>query len=457
MAPSIGAQLKHIRESQGISLETISQKTHISMVYLKAIEINDQASLPSKVQLRGFLRLYANVLGVNIDALTVGGYHLTQDTSETEDESETTIDTSQTESEPGDDHNLPPVTSEVEAETSIEIEPVSNSQELPQAEESFFSPFGDRGSNASNSLFENIGQGLKQRRELLSISIKDVFESIHIREEYIIAIESGQFGQLPSPVQGKGMLVNYASFLSLDIDTVLSKYTDALQMQHSEKQKEVENRSRKPARELSTKALKLKTFFSLDLLIILGLFFVIATFVIWGANRIIKSQTPLDKQNELPGVADVLLATPTRTPRIPSTVETQQNNEAEDELADQDTSEEIPLFTPAPSNEPINLVLIPRQRLWVRVTSDEKVAFQGRLIPGNAYDFYGQNQVEILTGNAGSLQIIFNDKDIGSSGLTGQVVSLSFTESGLELPATILTPIIIETPTGTPTSGDMSD
>ncbi|MBW6467448.1 MAG: helix-turn-helix domain-containing protein, partial [Brevefilum sp.] len=59
MAASIGAQLKQIRESQGISLETISQKTHISLAYLKAIEIGDEEFLPSRVHLRGFLRLYA--------------------------------------------------------------------------------------------------------------------------------------------------------------------------------------------------------------------------------------------------------------------------------------------------------------------------------------------------------------------------------------------------------------
>mgnify|MGYP003821820757 CR=1 FL=1 len=54
----IGARLKKIRESQGISLETISHKTRISLNYLKAIEINDEDSLPSKVQLRG---LYASM------------------------------------------------------------------------------------------------------------------------------------------------------------------------------------------------------------------------------------------------------------------------------------------------------------------------------------------------------------------------------------------------------------
>ncbi|MFN2304968.1 MAG: helix-turn-helix domain-containing protein, partial [Anaerolineales bacterium] len=63
MEPSIGKQLHSIRESKGLSLEEISQKTHIRLEYLEAIEADDIDVLPSKTQERGFLRLYANQLG----------------------------------------------------------------------------------------------------------------------------------------------------------------------------------------------------------------------------------------------------------------------------------------------------------------------------------------------------------------------------------------------------------
>jgi hypothetical protein len=60
--------------------------------------------------------------------------------------------------------------------------------------------------------------------------------------------------------------------------------------------------------------------------------------------------------------------------------------------------------------------------------------------------------VEILTGNAGALQIFFNDDDIGSVGLIGQVASLIFTENGLILPTPTITPTPTETPLTTPTA-----
>ena len=46
-------------------------------------------------------------------------------------------------------------------------------------------------------------------------------EYIHIRKIYLLAMETGQFDQLPSPVQAKGMLTNYAEFLNLDIDAFI--------------------------------------------------------------------------------------------------------------------------------------------------------------------------------------------------------------------------------------------
>ncbi|MDY6867948.1 MAG: helix-turn-helix domain-containing protein, partial [Chloroflexota bacterium] len=67
MTQTIGQRLKSIRESRGIPLEEISQKTNIREKYLRAIESNDVDALPSPMQMRGFLRLYASVLQVEIE------------------------------------------------------------------------------------------------------------------------------------------------------------------------------------------------------------------------------------------------------------------------------------------------------------------------------------------------------------------------------------------------------
>ena len=454
MAPSIGAQLKHIRETQGISLETISQKTHISLAYLKAIEIGDEESLPSMVHLHGFLRLYASVLGVELEDLQVGDYHLVKEdkTAQTSDELDIGEEDQLESSAAAEQEGKPETITKAEIEAASEAEPA-----LPPIFEIDTETAREYGEpKSSTDFFTSIGAKLKQRRELLSLSTKEVHENIHIREEHLAAIEQGEFGNLPSPVQARGMLVNYAEFLNLDTDALLSEYADALQLQRLEKQKELPQKGRRSAKELSPTALRLKNFFSLDLLIITGLFLIFAIFVVWGVNRILGDNTLEMIETEIPGVSDVLLATDTPTPQFTIDPEAVDTIAEEEEIVEE---EEIPLFTPVSSSAPINIILVPRQRLWVQVTSDYQVVFQGRLLPGNAYDFSAEERIDILTGNAGALQIIFNDQDIGSQGLVGQVVSLSFTDTGLVLPPATSTPTITETPepTMTPTPGETDE
>ncbi len=61
----VGFYLKRTREVREISLEEISKKTKISIRFLKAIEEGKWNYLPGEVFIKGFIRTYAEVLGLN--------------------------------------------------------------------------------------------------------------------------------------------------------------------------------------------------------------------------------------------------------------------------------------------------------------------------------------------------------------------------------------------------------
>lgn len=61
----IGDFLKSKREDMRFSLDKISQKTKISINILRALEINDFASLPSPAYVKGFVLSYARIIGVD--------------------------------------------------------------------------------------------------------------------------------------------------------------------------------------------------------------------------------------------------------------------------------------------------------------------------------------------------------------------------------------------------------
>jgi len=60
-----GKTLRQIRERMSIDLETIAQETRISLKTLELIEGEDLEKLPSLVYLKGFLKGYAQSLGLD--------------------------------------------------------------------------------------------------------------------------------------------------------------------------------------------------------------------------------------------------------------------------------------------------------------------------------------------------------------------------------------------------------
>lgn len=65
----IGAQLRQIREEKALTLKDVQAETKIRQKYLEALENGDEHLIPGEVYLKGFLRSYANLLGLDGMAL----------------------------------------------------------------------------------------------------------------------------------------------------------------------------------------------------------------------------------------------------------------------------------------------------------------------------------------------------------------------------------------------------
>jgi len=460
MTQTLGQQLKAIRQSRGITLEEIAEITHIRLTYLEAIEEGDVENLPSPVQMRGFLRLYAATLGVEFEDLQVRGYHLSRpDEEEAESSEDTIVEDGESEETPESEITEETPESAPIEETDSQEEDLGEGEVTPSMTEDLIleqePQVTDQQAGAeiinlpeAELIFKEIGEQLSQRRDLLSLTFEDVETHTHVRKHYLELIEAGNFGELPSPVQARGMLANYAEFLNLDADAILLYYAEGLQKQRLESQ--IASPRPKPARSLSPEALKFKNFFSIDLLVIAGIFLVFATFIIWGVNRIMSVDNIEAAATELPEVADVLLATSlagTATPELSLTEEMAAGTAEGDGT---EVVEATPLFTSVANTSPVNLMILPRHNTWVQVYVDFELVFEGRMLSGNAYDYSANAVIEINTGNAGSLQVYFNDQDIGTIGLIGEVADLVFTENGLVQPTATVTPTPTLTPEMTP-------
>jgi cytoskeleton protein RodZ len=67
--PGIGCLLERARQKRGVSLEDAERATRIRKDYLEKLESDDQATMPELVYVRGFVRVYADYLGLDGDRL----------------------------------------------------------------------------------------------------------------------------------------------------------------------------------------------------------------------------------------------------------------------------------------------------------------------------------------------------------------------------------------------------
>ena len=79
-----------------------------------------------------------------------------------------------------------------------------------------------------------IGQVLEQARARAGLEIADVEERTKIRAKYLRALESEDWGELPSPAYAKGFLRTYSQLLGLDSDALVDEYRRQVESDLSE-------------------------------------------------------------------------------------------------------------------------------------------------------------------------------------------------------------------------------
>ncbi len=411
MAESIGQQLRQARQARSLTLEQVASATHVRVHYLQALEDGDLEAVPSLAQARGFLRIYAEHLGLDAGALF----------NELEGKA-----TAPPPPPVPPEMPIPPLLPVAEHEPEAVVDPA-----------------------IAAAAFAEIGQKLRSQREVLGLSLDDVERHTHLRTFFLKALEAGDFDQLPSPVQGRGMLSNYAEFLGMNPEPLLLRFADGLQARLAARQAAA--RSKQPRTEpLPPRPTSpLRRIFSTELLVGGALVVLLVGFALWAAIRIFALRDEQQPAPTAPPIAAILLVTPTGEPSptpLPPTSTLPVPAPALAQPTDGTTPEAQP---PPPGIEAVQVYISVRERAWIRVLVDGEVTFEGRVVPGSAYQYSGEDKVEILTGNGAAIQVFFNQQDLGPMGLLGEVVHQVFTRQGVQTPTPTIT--ITASPTARPT------
>jgi hypothetical protein len=176
-----------------------------------------------------------------------------------------------------------------------------------------------------------------------------------------------------------------------------------------------------------------------------GMAILLVGFAIWGVNRVIAIQSQQEVRPTAPSISDVLLSSPdpsvfTATATFLPAVEAFPGEAT--------VTLEIPTLN---ANADVQLNLVAVERTYLRVIVDGEVAFDGRVLPGNAYPFEAETQIEVLVGNGAAIRIVYDGRDLGLMGTFGQVVNNIYLDSEIVTPTGLptLTPSVTPTPTRT--------
>ncbi len=287
-----------------------------------------------------------------------------------------------------------------------------------------------------------LGDLLRKKREEKNLSLADIEKGTNIRKLYIQAIEDGNYDKLPGEVFLKGFIKTYAKFLGLDGQALVEQYkaekagiastpvsetNEATDSNSSDKSTEnlkqaapeaetkpviaeTKNKpsitspeqNKQPARtrleeaEKNTKYLHAessgnkKNIVIVVVILIIVIVGAVAYLSVQGSSNDTTSSSAPTTEQQQPA------AQPAAQPQQPAPV----------------------------SGAEVSAVF--DDDCWTEVKVDGKVVLSETVKKGSTLNWKGAKQVDISVGNAGAINVTFNNQPVGKLGDVGAVVTKSF-------------------------------
>jgi cytoskeletal protein RodZ len=236
---------------------------------------------------------------------------------------------------------------------------------------------------------ESLGKYLKRERENRKLSLKEVSKQIKVREPFLRAVEEDRRDLLPSVTYVKGFLSAYAKYLGLDSNEIILRY------EAESKREPIIRPEVLPQKRMLWNP---KYLWTIGGVIIVGF------------------------------IVLYLLLSPSQPPVLPPAPEP----EAKKTIAQP---------PPPPASEKpaaieekgISLDIKAVERTWVAIQIDGQPVREATFQPGEGLTYRAAKRIEIVVGNAGGLDMTFNERRLERIGKSGEVVTVIFTPEGVEV------------------------
>jgi len=279
-----------------------------------------------------------------------------------------------------------------------------------------------------------IGDTLRKAREDKGLSLQQVELETNMRWKYLEALEKEEYDVIPGQTYVKGFLRNYSAFLGLDCDYMLELYKQHLQEKENAKALEERITERKIRKEQKKKERSGKGVYlvvALLLIVVLG----------GGSYGFYLMGKPVAVNN--PKSSGERVANETKNQpaphQEPTTVDKTYYDRGfprvNDQVVGKNTGGNNPVNNrpggqeskPDVVSEGVYLTLNFTERTtWLKVIADGSIVFQGFAGPGGSKTFQASEKVWVRAGDAGAVEVVFNNRNLGKMGGPGQVVDREF-------------------------------
>jgi cytoskeleton protein RodZ len=275
----------------------------------------------------------------------------------------------------------------------------------------------------------DLGSELREAREAQGISLTEAEAATRIKERYLKALEANDWAALPTHVQARGFMRNYAVYLGLDEEDVMSKFSQATRT--AEVSLPVPPAADSPVpttsadgavfrpRDISIDhARVLPAWLASDVVIGIALAIVVAV-IGFGLLRLVLSSA-----GETSNTAN---AGPDLSPGV-TQVATTPTAGVEMSPGQAGSMAVTPTFDASTGG--VQLDLEATEHVWVRVTVDGAQVLEGVLVPESPQTWRGTQQIILETANGAGLKAVVNGQPQGALGDRGQVVILAWGPNG---------------------------
>ena len=258
---------------------------------------------------------------------------------------------------------------------------------------------------------ETLGQHLRQTREARGLSLAEVSHDIHVRTVYLQGIEQGDMTRLPEPVYVRGFVKRYADYLGLDSQDLLIK-TDPILLKA------------KPKPELTQPPQQESFAVSLRPIHLWSAYVVLIVLAVGGLSAFLDGRIPAVSQwmaFERSGSSNPRPNSGSNNPDSPAPSAPRLFPRLEDWVYVEGVfPERSPNLIALVDTVQLDVQIVERPS-WIRVVADGATVFEGTLAPGTQQNWSAEDSIILRAGNAGGVQVTFNNRDLGPMGQFGEV------------------------------------